>query len=80
MAYHSNDGCLGIIIILPIYLAFIIIKAVLAIAVSALVVPVRILWLLYSLPVWIFTGEDLSADWVDMDFISAVWDYFFPKK
>ena len=80
MAYNSNDGCVGIIIILPIYLAFIIVKAVLAIAVSVLVVPVRILWLLYSLPVWIFTGDDISADWDDMDFISAVWDYFFPKK
>lgn len=80
MAYHSNDGCLGIIIILPIYLAFILVKAVLAIALSVLVIPVRLFWLLYSIPVRIFTGEDISADWEDMDFISAVWDYFFPKK
>lgn len=80
MAYHGNDGCLGIIIILPIYLAYLIVKFVLAIAVSALVVPVRLIWLIYSLPVKIFTGDDISADWDDMDFISAVWDYFFPKK
>lgn len=80
MAYHSNEGCLGIIIILPIYLAYIIVKFVLAIAVSALVVPVRLIWLIYSLPVGIFTGKDITAEWDDMDFISAVWDYFFPKK
>lgn len=80
MGYKStNDGCL-VIFALPFILAWYVLKFVLAIAACCLVIPVRIIWLLITIPVNIFTGEDHTADWDDGDFMCAMWSVFFPSK
>lgn len=80
MGYNStNDGCLFIFAI-PFIVAWYVLKFVLAIAACCLVVPVRIIWLLITIPVNIFTGEDHTADWDDGDFMSAMWNIFFPSN
>lgn len=80
MAYNGNsDGCL-FIFALPFILAWYAVKFVLAICACALVIPVRLIWLIITVPVKIVTGEDHSADWEDSDFMSAMWQVFFPSK
>lgn len=75
---YNNDGC-SFIFFLPFIIAYYVIKFALAIMACSLVVPVRIIWLLITIPVNIFTGEDHTADWQDSDFINSVWRMFFPK-
>lgn len=77
--YRNNDGCL-VIFALPVILAWYAAKFVLAICACALVVPVRLIWLLFTIPAKIFTGEDHTADWEDSDFMASVWHIFFPEK
>ena len=80
MGYNStNDGCL-LIFAIPFIIAWYALKFVLAIAACCLVIPVRIAWLFITIPVNIFTGEDHTADWDDVDFMSAMWNIFFPSK
>lgn len=81
MGYYgsNNDGCLAVFA-LPLILAWYVIKFVLAICACALVIPVRLFWLLITIPISIFTGEDHTADWQDSDFMAAVWQIFFPAK
>lgn len=81
MGYYSNrnDGC-AFILFLPFFLAWYVIKFVLAIAACCLVIPVRLLWLFITIPVCIFKGEDHTADWDDADFISSMWHIFFPER
>ena len=81
MGYYrsSNDRCL-VVFALPVILAWYVVKFALAICACALVVPVRIIWLLFTIPVNIFTGEDHTADWEDSDFLASVWQLFFPAK
>ena len=80
MGYKStNDGCL-FIFALPFIVAWYALKFVLAIAACCLVIPVRIIWLLITIPVNILTGEDHTADWDDVDFMSAMWNVFYPRK
>lgn len=77
--YNSNDGCL-VIFGLPLILAWYILKFMLAICACALVIPVRLIWLLITIPMTLFTGEDHTADWDDSDFLSSMWQVFFPTK
>ena len=80
MGYNStNDGCL-FIFALPFIVVWYVLKFVLAIAACCLVVPVRIISLFLTIPVDMFTGEDHTADWDDVDFMSAMWNVFFPSK
>ena len=80
MGYNStNDGCL-FIFALPFIVAWYAAKFVLAIAACCLVIPVRIIWLMITIPVNIFTGEDHTADWDDGDFMSVMWNVFFLSK
>lgn len=75
----ANDGgCLGFLIILVIFGIWYIIKFILAIVACLLVIPVRIIYLLYAIPYGIFTGDDISNDWTDEEFVSAMWHIFFP--
>ena len=77
--YGNNDGCL-VILALPVILAWYVLKFALAICACALVVPVRLVWLLITIPINIFTGEDHTADWEDGEFMSGMWQLFFPAK
>ena len=80
MGYNNtNDGCL-LIFALPFIVAWYALKFVLAIATCCLVIPVRIIWLLITIHVNIFTGEDHTADWDDGHFMGAMWNVFFPRK
>lgn len=81
MSYNgnNNDGCL-LIFSLPFIAAWYIIKFVVAICACALVIPIRLIWLFITIPLKLFTGEDHSNDWEDMDFIGSVWRVFFPEK
>ena len=80
MGYNStNDGCL-FIFALPFIVVWYVLKFVLAIAACCLVVPVRIIWLCLTIPVKMFTGEDHTADWDDVDFMASMWKVFFPNK
>ena len=80
MSYYSNnDGCLAFLA-LPIIAAWYILKFALAICACALVVPVRLIWLLVTIPICIFTGEDHTADWDDGDFMGGMWQVFFPSR
>ncbi len=74
----NNDGCMAILV-LPIIAVWYIIKFVLAICACALVIPIRIFWLIITIPFKLFTGEDHSNDWADGDFMSAMWHVFFPE-
>ena len=80
MGYNSaNDGCLFLFAI-PFIVAWYAIKFVIAIAACCLVIPVRFIWLFLTIPAKIFTGEDHTADWDDVDFMIAMWNVFFPSK
>lgn len=80
MGYNStNDGCL-FIFASSFIIAWYALKFVFAIAACCLVIPVRLVWLFITIPVNIFTGEDHTADWDDVDFMSAMWNIFFPSK
>lgn len=78
--YRNDDGCLLILLGLPIIAAWNILKFILAVAACCLVVPVRIIWLMITIPVNILTGDDHTADWEDGDFMSAMWGLFFPSR
>lgn len=81
MGYYgsNNDGCLAILA-LPLVVAWYILKFVVAICACALVIPARLIWLIITIPMTVFTGEDHSADWDDGDFMTAMWQLFFPAK
>jgi len=80
MGYNnSSDGCL-MIFALPLIIVWYAAKFVLALGACLLVIPVRIIWLLITIPMRIFTGEDHSADWEDGAFMSAMWHVFSPEK
>ena len=81
MSYYgsNNDGCL-VLLAIPIFLAWNILKGALAICACALVIPIRIIWLFVTIPINIFTGEDHTADWADEDFMSNMWHIFFPSR
>ena len=78
--YRNDDGCLATLVALPLIVAWYVLKFALAICVCALVVPVRLIWLLITLPISIFTGEDHTADWDDGCFMGAIWNIFFPSN
>ena len=77
--YRNNDGCLAVLA-LPLIVAWYIVKFVVAICACALVIPARLIWLLITIPISIFTGNDHTADWEDGDFMAAMWNSFFPSK
>ena len=77
--YRNNDGCLAILA-LPLIVVWYIAKFAVAICACALVIPARLIWLLITIPINIFTGNDHTADWEDGDFMSAMWSIFFPSK
>ena len=81
MGYYgnNNDGCL-VIFALPFIALWYIIKFIAAIAACCLVIPARFIWLFITIPAHLFTGEDHTNDWEDMDFISGMWHVFFPEK
>ena len=65
---------------LPLIAASYIAKFAVAICACALVIPARLIWLLITIPITIFTGNDHTADWGDGDFMAAMWTAFFPNK
>ena len=77
--YNNNSGCLAILAI-PFFAAWYVVKFLLAIVACCLVVPVRIIWLLITIPAHLFTGEDHTNDWADADFMAGMWHVFFPEK
>ena len=77
--YRNNDGCLAVLA-LPLFVAWYIAKFAVAICACALVIPARLIWLLVTIPINIFTGNDHTADWEDGDFMAAMWNIFFPSK
>lgn len=77
--YGNNDGCL-VILALPIIVAWYALKFALAICACALVVPVRLIWLIITIPISIITGNDHTDDWEDGEFMSGIWQIFFPAK
>lgn len=77
--YRNNDGCLAVLA-LPLIVAWYIVKFAVAICACALVIPARLIWLLITIPISIFTGNDHTADWEDGDFMAAMWNIFFPSK
>ena len=77
--YGNNDGCL-VILALPIIVAWYALKFALAICACALVVPVRLIWLIITIPISIITGNDHTDDWEDGEFMSGMWQIFFPAK
>ena len=81
MAYYKNDdGCFFILFALPVIAAWNIVKLALAICACSLVIPIRLFWLMITIPMNILTGEDHTADWEDGDLISGIWQLFFPAK
>ena len=76
---NSSDGCFTILA-LPLILAWYAVKFVLAVGTCLLVIPVRIIWLLITIPMTIFTGEDHTAGWEDSYFMETMWRLFFPKS
>ena len=77
--YRNNDGCLAVLA-LPLIVAWYIVKFAAAICACALVIPARLIWLLITIPISIFTGNDHTADWEDGDFMAAMWNIFFTSK
>lgn len=65
---------------LPFILAWYVVKIVVDISACALVIPARIIWHFFTISIKIFTGEELSADWEDGEYISAMLYVFFLVK
>ena len=68
MSYYRDDGCLATLVTLPLIAAWHILKFALIICVNMLLIPVRFIWLLITIPISIFTGKDFTDDLTDLFF------------